>query len=64
MQIFYFLTRITNTVYGKGKEDSDEWDNSAFGEIIDSSIDAEIKSEPYDTMYNEEENYSENSNID
>lgn len=62
--MFYFFSRITYTVYGKGKEDSDEWDNSAFGEIIDSSIDAEIKSEPYDTMYNEEENYSENSNID
>lgn len=52
-------------VYAKGKDDSDEWDNT-FSEIIESSIDAGIKDEPSydDTMYDEEENYSETSNID
>lgn len=50
-------------VYGKGKDDSDEWD-STFGEILHSSLDTGIKSEPYETMYDEEENYSENSNMD
>lgn len=53
------------SVYAKGKDDSDEWDNT-FSEIIESSIDAGLKSEASydDTMYDEEENYSETSNID
>lgn len=50
-------------VYGKGKEDSNEWDNT-FGDMLDSSLEGEIKSEPYDTMYDDDENYSENSNLD
>lgn len=51
-------------VYGKGKDDSDEWDNT-FGEMLDSSLEGGIKSEPYDEqMFDEEENYSENSNME
>lgn len=51
-------------MYGKGKDDSDEWDNT-FGEMLDSSLEGGIKSEPYDEqMFDEEENYSENSNME
>lgn len=49
-------------LYGKGKDDSNDWDS--FGDILDTSMDGGIKSEPYDTMYDEDENYSENSNLD
>lgn len=51
-------------MYGKGKEDSlsDEWDNT-FSDMLDGSMDAAIKTEPYETMY-DEENYSDNSNIE
>lgn len=50
-------------MYGKGKDDSNEWENT-FGDMLDSSLDGGIKSEPYDTMYDDDENYSENSNLD
>lgn len=50
-------------MYGKGKDDSNEWDTT-FGDILDSSLEGGIKSEPYDTMYDDDENYSENSNLD
>lgn len=60
---FYIFFMVNFAVYGKGKDDSDEWDNT-FGEMLDSSLDTAIKSEPYETMYDEEEDYSENSNLD
>lgn len=50
-------------MYGKGKDDSNEWDNT-FGDMLDPSMEEAIKSEPYDTMYDDDENYSENSNLD
>ncbi|XP_031640906.1 transcription factor Dp [Contarinia nasturtii] len=45
-------------LYGKGKDDSNEWENTF------NSMEDAIKSEPYDTMYDDDENYSENSNLD
>lgn len=47
-------------MYGKGKDD--EWDT--IGDMLDSSLDGGIKSEPYDTMYDDDENFSENSNME
>lgn len=32
--------------------------------MLDSSLDGGIKAEPYDNMYDDDENYSENSNLD
>lgn len=52
--LFWFV------VYGKGKDD--EWDT--IGDMLDSSLDGAIKSEPYDTMYDDDENFSENSNME
>lgn len=52
-----------NKVYGKGKDDSNDWDNT-LGDMLDSSLDGDIKSEPYDAMYDDDENYSENSNLE
>lgn len=58
----FFFSNVS--VYGKGKDDSDEWDNQ-FGEMLDSSLEGGIKSEPYDEhMFDEEENFSENSNME
>lgn len=52
---------LISSVYGQGKNDSNsEWD-STFGDI---SLDGGMKSESYDTMYDDDENYSENSNLD
>lgn len=60
MSIFSLF--VSYSVYGKGKDDSNEWDNTF--DMLDSSLDGGIKSEPYDTMYDDDENYSENSNLD